>query len=190
MKKKYILTIAIFLSLTMPFIVSAGVDEGRSSEIIRPCGSGQYTELSPYPSNYSNYECVDEEFPDDNGTYVYKVHPSWKQDLYEVENLSQNGSVDYIRVTVKCRKNGPGIGIPAVANKVKSAIYTNGTCYYGNENSLTSAWTYYSYTWYTNPSTGNSWNRTEVNDLQAGVALKGNLGQSQCTQVYVKVNYL
>ncbi len=75
---------------------------------------------------------------------------------------------------------------------VQPAIKTYGATYTGTEYSTDSSeFTTQSYTWDTNPYTGSAWTWSEVNSLQAGIALKVSKDDiyATCTQVYVVVDY-
>jgi len=73
----------------------------------------------------------------------------------------------------------------------RTAVKTSSGTYYGAETTLTTSWNSYSTVYSTIPGTANPWTWTEVNGLEAGVALRkpaaGNT--SHCDQVWVVVDY-
>jgi PKD repeat protein len=157
---------------------------------LHPNANGSITELQRYPtSQNANYKCVDETIVNDND-YVYWSGTSWKKDTY---NLANRGAVSGVihSVTVYARCNRAGFGMdPSVPNEGKIVIRSSGSYYYGNEFAPTSTFTYYSHTWLVNPATGNAWNWSAIDALEAGISFIGNEGgSSKCSQVYVVVNY-
>ena len=74
---------------------------------------------------------------------------------------------------------------------MKPALYTNSE-YYDSDTAvtLTSSYAIYNWTHTTNPVTSSAWTWSEIDSLEAGVALIGDTYDfSNCTQVYVEVIY-
>jgi len=73
-------------------------------------------------------------------------------------------------------------------DQVHTAMSTEGTTYTGADEQLSTSWKTYSTVYAVNPDTGEAWTWDEIEDLQAGVALKEDGSyQSRATQVYVTV---
>lgn len=76
----------------------------------------------------------------------------------------------------------------------KFAIKTHGTVYKIAAGSSTEGWRDETNDWPTNPNTGLPWTWAEIDALQAGVELVGDLAEEEvdgayCTQVFVEVTY-
>jgi len=163
-----------------------------SLEVLRPVAAGDETYI-PFqsPSEGEHWDKVDEETPDDGDTTV----TAWlvgqeRRDLYEMANHSQ-GSGDIAMVTVYYRFAGYTDGGDHTA-RARAVIKTNGTVYESPQQTTEgSTYVTSSFQWTYNPSTGQPWTWDEVDQLQAGVSLKGEgaLWPAYCTQVYVAVGY-
>lgn len=154
-----------------------------STLILRPNAVGDETALISIPDvPPNNYLNVDEETPDEDATFVANATAEYVRDLYNLEDTSQTGTINWIKVWIRCKLQA-----------AKTAIKTGGTVYLGDEIGLTTSWTDYS-TQYTEKPGGGAWTFGAVlNALQAGVALMGSGGKepvgANCTQVWVEVDY-
>jgi len=156
---------------------------------LRPDGAGNTTKLNKFGDS-TNWECVDDVVPDNLSTYVSHCATTWAKDCYNVSNhTSESGDINSVTVRNRGMKGGMGYIFWSVDNVIKPVLYVNDSYYYGNETNLTTSWALYNHTWTTNPATGLSWTWDDIDDLQAGVALKGDYKTGYCTQVYVEVNY-
>ena len=157
-----------------------------SIETLRPNAVGDETNL--IPNTGANWECVDEAEADEDTTYVYKqTGAAFIRDLHNIQDHSAGaGTINHVTVYARCRHwSGENQG-----QRAKIAIKTHNTPYEGDEETTTSSYANYSKQWATNPNTGSAWTWTEIDNLQAGVALKpANNYSAMCTQVYVEVNY-
>ena len=162
---------------------------------IVPNAVGAVTQLEPYPA-VANYLDVDDPpgSPDNWATYVAKggeFGQSWSgYDLYNLQNPTGSGTINYIVVHYRCRK----IVLKVAAVYAQSKIKTGGTEYTGTQHGLTTSWSDYTQQYNTNPKTGVAWTWTDLNYLQAGVRMSSSPGYTDfsagyCTQVYVEVNY-
>jgi len=178
------------------------------TETLRPNGDS-IVELSAEPgTGESNYEDVDESTADDDSTYVYLFESGSydpKSDLYTIQNTSTEGedTINWVRVTVRCRWYGSAGDGTKGKWYAYAQIKTHGTTYESSQFDLEDYnpdYGTFSYTWTTNPNTGNAWTWTEINDLIAGVKLycperpqnpDGSPINTEirCTQVYVQVSY-
>jgi len=162
---------------------------------LNPNENGTITELERYPSSQNaNYKCVDETIADD-ADYVKWKGTSWKKDTYHLPNhTNQSGTIHDITVYARCARVG-SIQNPMTNSSAKILIRSSGNYYYGSEfkppYSPGDPITYidYAYTWENNPATEDAWNWTDIDNLQAGIAFIGNEGTSECTHLYVVVNY-
>ncbi|OGO44850.1 MAG: hypothetical protein A2Z05_06000 [Chloroflexi bacterium RBG_16_60_22] len=167
-------------------------DEQYGTEIIVPNAAGDDTELpTQYPTTGEHWDKVDDQpTPDDGATYVSTEGTGgWQRDLYNLSDYIGAGGTETIdNITVYFRFSADG------ANTVRAmaSIKTNSQVFDGTtETHDSAAFITKSYQWTNNPATGEPWTQEELDDLQAGVTMKG---QNQnkpaiCTQVYVQVNY-
>jgi hypothetical protein len=159
------------------------------SLILRPNAAGDETNIIYQdPAGGAHWDKVDETTPDETTTvYLSYVNASYYRDLYNVENTSLSGTINWVKVWVRA-ENAYGI----TGSYAKTALKTGGTVYESSEVALTTSYTDYYIQYATNPKTGGSWTWDDINNLQAGVSLKAGGGYHQspfCTQVYVEVNY-
>ena len=155
------------------------------SEILRPDGAGSITNLTASGCG-SNYQCVDESSSDDDATYVERASNSYRTDVYSLANSGVgSGTIDSVVLHCHVRKT-------QLQGEVQPTLYVSSTEYNGTAQSLTTSYVDYSQAWATNPNTSVAWTWTEINDLQAGVRLKGQNSSfpAYCTQVWVEVFYV
>jgi hypothetical protein len=165
---------------------------GTSSEILVPNGCGDEAQLpAQYPTSGSHWDKVDEQpNPDEGSTYVStQGSNNWKRDLYALSNYAiANGDETITSVTVYYRfASGGSYTVSALPSiKTDCEVFDGST-------TTTSSTSYTTVSWDLplNPSTGDPWTWEEINDLQAGIEMKGSSTSKPaiCTQVYVKVNY-
>ena len=158
-----------------------------SELILRPNAPGDITQLAQTPSTGYNWDKVDEESPDygatDNFTSNYY---GIRRDLYNIRNrdpLKEAGTINYIKVYIVVK----GDRTPGEAWEI---VKIGGTEYLNSEQML-EQWYSFSHTWTTNPNTEVAWTWDDIDNLQIGVKLQppGSALYSNCTQVYVKINY-
>ncbi len=153
---------------------------------LRPNAAGDETSIagiSQPPWDDPHWTQVDEETSDGNTSNVEEYRTSYYRDLYNLNNTTQAGTINWIKVWIVGGWGNKGYG--------KTAIKTGGIVYDGSENDLPSGWNSYSTQYITNPQTGGSWTWAQLNALQAGVSLKGeNPSYCGCTQVYVEVEFI
>jgi hypothetical protein len=163
-----------------------------NSEILVPNAPGDDTELSSqYPEADEHWDKVDDQpAADDGDTYVStEGSGGWQRDLYNLSNFTGAGGETTIEnITVYFRfAADDDYDVTAMA-----AIKTDGKVYEG-PNMTQSGTDFITQSWQCtkNPATDKSWTPEEINDLQAGITIKGQNKNKPalCTQVYVKVNY-
>ena len=74
----------------------------------------------------------------------------------------------------------------------KPVVRNWGTDYFGSQNTLTSTWTTFSYTWSSRPSDSGTWTWADIDNLEIGVQLyntHSSYYEADCIQVYAIVNY-
>jgi len=162
---------------------------------LRPNANGSITELERYPtSQNANYKCVDETVANDSD-YVKWKGSSWKKDTYNLPNhTDQSGMIHEVTVYARCARVG-SMTYPITNSSAKIVIRSGGSYYYGSEfkppysPGPPVSYTNYNYIWKINPATGNAWTWNDIDNLQAGIAFIGTEGSSECTHLYVVVNY-
>lgn len=161
----------------------AGCDSSGTLTL-RPEGDGAITDLSTSGCS-DNYDCVDESTADEDATRVRRPSNSWETDVYVLEEPPETDcSITSVTVYARARRAN-------TQGDVRPTVYTHGSEYNGSSQSLTSSYAEYSEQWPVNPSTGNSWTWQEIDDLQAGISLRGQNSNfpAYCTQVWVEVQY-
>jgi len=154
-----------------------------------PNATGNITELTP--SGGTNWGCVNESISDGDKDYVYaEMEVGYIKDTYNLTNhVSESGTINSVTVYVNGIKTVFN-EVGAVNNKIKPVIRTNGDYYDGTARNALLSWTDHRDIWTTNPSTSLAWTWNDIDSLEAGVAMKGDSWRyTNCTQVYVSVNY-
>ncbi|MCP4704748.1 MAG: prepilin-type N-terminal cleavage/methylation domain-containing protein [candidate division Zixibacteria bacterium] len=157
---------------------------GSGTETLRPDGAGSITNLTNSGCT-NNYECVDEVSADDDATYVDRKSNSYATDVYSIANSSVGaGTIDSVEVYCRAKK-------AQTNGNVRPALYIVGSEYNGTAQGLTTSYVDYLHSWTTNPNTSSAWTWSDINNLEAGVSIKGqNSGKpAYCTQVWIMVYY-
>lgn len=161
------------------------VDLRDDIETLRPNAAGDESNLHVHGATY-NWQCVDEESPDDDTTYVYSAHPDEGRDLYNLPASSGTGAINSVKVYIHAR------GTESSVQDAKPALKIHGVAKEGTNIDLTASYANYSQQWNTNPATNQAWEWPEIDDLQIGVWLdyvSGKETNARCTQVYVEIDY-
>lgn len=136
----------------------------------------------------NHYDCVYEESPDEDTTYVNEwLSDTFQIDLYNIADSGVGaGTINHIIVYARCRATGT-----PTQTSLKIAMRTGGVTYEGDEETLTTGYVDYSKQWTQNPGNAHAWTWDEIDALQIGIALrKPATGKASfCTQVYVVVDY-
>lgn len=179
----------VALLMALPSLVSASPD----TLTLRPEATGDEPNLLTASGAANNWDCVDEATSDDDTTYVASDAKSdtFQTDLYNLPDttVSGKGKINSVTVHINARAGG-NIAQTGAYTRIK----TNGATHNGSEITLTNTYTDYFTAYPTNPQSGNEWTWLEVNNLQAGVALRRSAGtggnkESRCTQVWVVADY-
>jgi hypothetical protein len=191
------LILALGLALPMAIPASASPD----SMTLNPNGAGAHTALGvsfvpdpilvpPALRNNWGVNTLD----DGDTSFVHRSGAGWDYDLYTLEDPATSvGTITKVTVYIKAKKQLTDAATQAGARTVIS----DGTnVAYGSGVTLTDSYTPY-YTEYVSKPTefgGGDWDWTDISSLQAGVSLErsnstGSPNRSQCTLVYVVVDY-
>ena len=128
---------------------------------------------------------MDDVAPDGDGSRVNRPSNAWATDTYAQEDPpGTSGAILSVTVYVRARKE-------QLQGDVMPTVYTYGTEYNGPAQALTTSYSDYSYQWTANPNTAAAWTWTEIINLEAGAALRGQnaIKPAYATQVWVEVEY-
>ncbi len=162
----------------------------EDTENLLPDGVGTTTQLTPFPgTGEENWQDVDDAVgsPDDDTTRVQTEQTTYQKDTYTTANHTEgHGKINKVTVNFRAMRSDN-----TTSGQAKAVIRTHGTDYEGSVKDLTTSYANYSEEWTTNPFTSANWTWSEVDALEAGVALQrgGTAGDVRCTQVYVVVTY-
>ena len=129
--------------------------------VLKPNANGDTINFTP--STGSNFQCVDEVSQDGDGTRVLGSSAG-NVDLYQFEDLTVNPqAIHAVKITSVVKKSDTGLA--SFSNKIKSGTTTVN----GDTNVLTTAYRLYSTTLEKDPNTNQSWTRSSVDLIQAGI---------------------
>jgi prepilin-type N-terminal cleavage/methylation domain-containing protein len=151
---------------------------GSSALVIRPNGPGTFNEIN-LSGCLTNWQCLSENVTDNDASYVESTLGIWSTDTYALENPAVTGTIDSIIVKAVVRNSSSG-------QVARTTLVVNGKLYNGSNTNLNPYGSYavISTTYILNPETSSVWKLKELNDLQAGVAIKD---PGRCTQVWVEI---
>jgi len=133
-------------------------------ELLSPSGAGTSTDLTA--SAGSNYECVDEQPPDDDTTYVYGSTPD-DHDGYTLTNTTQTGTVKAIKWFARAKTTAAG------SDAIKRHLRINGTDYNGaSDLTLTTDYAYYKEILEENPDDSAAFETADLDAMEAGVVVR------------------
>jgi len=170
----------VLLVLLLPSLLSA------DSQTIRPDANGHFTQWIPSGCD-EDYQCVDEETPDDEDSYVY---------ISIIENESffcsdiDFTSIDSLKITARsrttefmARTNAWAIGYSWTDGEVNYWVIIEDNI------TLNPEYTTVTSDAVTEYQDENPWTSATVNSSAFGIRLKVSLGayEMRCTQVYVMV---
>ncbi len=163
-----------------------------SLEILRPNAAGDETNI-PFqsPSSGEHWDKVDDESPDDGDTYVNTWQANnYCRDLYNLtDHVEGSGNIQFVTVYFTFSGYTDGGDYSA---RARAAIKTHETVYEGSVETTTGdTFVTGAYQWTVNPGTGSQWTWDEIDNLQAGINLRGQsrFRPAFCTQVYIVVGY-
>jgi hypothetical protein len=153
----------------------------HNTTTFRPNAVGDVTQLTGVQT--PNWWNVDEVTPN-TGNYVYGSN--WDYDLYGLQDhTTETGVITNVTVFICC------FSMSLNADQFKEKIKTNGVTYTGTVSHWASftPCESFSYSWAVNPQTGIAWTWSEIDNLQAGVAIESGGTNGRCTQVYVVADW-
>ena len=157
-----------------------------ATEILRPNGVGDYTNLTPLPGEgEANWEDVDEAVADDDGTIVYTASVTQLKDAYNLEatSIPAGSTINSVKVYFRVYRSaagGSGFHQPFLR------LGTEETA--GTEIEETQGWGTYNEI-LSRPG-GGSWGVSDLNSLQGVIGSRDPAGVAVfCTQVYVEIDY-
>ncbi len=163
-----------------------------TSSTFRPNGAIEHTmnnNGNPIGVNrQDNYLYVDDVTKDDDTTYVWGGSYAWFHDIYKIQNhTTQTGDIN--SVTAYCWAKSNQV---SGTFSISLTLYIDGSYYESSSFSLVgvSAYTLFSYTWYTNPKTSSAWNWSAIDSM--GLGFREQRDQSkemQLTQIYSTVSH-
>lgn len=164
-----------------------------ATEIIRPnttygTGSFPVSFYTPYvpTGDTTTWECVDESVSDSDSTYMAKNVGGDQQAVeifgYEANSLGVSDIINSLIIYAISKNNG-GKGGDAIR-----FIYDGSARYVSSPTSTTTAYSTYRQVYSTNPETGVTWTKSEIDSLKMGVNNFGTL-TSRVTQVYIEIDY-
>jgi hypothetical protein len=162
-----------------------GCVKNLPSQTITVNGNFGTPQLSPVPSTWPNWQCVQS---NTGGTdYVYDTANGLQHDQYTTAppSLPSGAIIASVEVHDVSEKE-----IISGSFAVTSAPMCNS--YYGAATALITTYIDYWDTWTTNPATGNAWKVSDLSSLLVGVGLTAssiNHAWGSCTYVYAVVNY-
>jgi len=176
-----------FADISFPSGGGGGGCDSSGTVILRPNGVGAKTELTRGGGCGANWECVDEVSSDGNATRVRSSGSSYLTDTYTlIEPPSSTCNIN--KITVYGRAKKTTIFIPGY---IKPVIRIDGAEYEGPEQLVTNSYSDYGHEWAINPSTGQAWTWSDIEQLEAGISLStiSPVFRVDCTQVWVEVDY-
>lgn len=129
-------------------------------ETVFPTGSGNSTDGTP--SAGSNWQCVDDNPPNDDTDYVSET-TTGDHDTYAMGNLATaTGSVTAVRWAANARKTDAG------SCTVAPVLRTGGADFTGSDKSPGTSYRYLSQIYDVNPDTGLAFTISEINAIEVG----------------------
>lgn len=136
-----------------------------------------------------SYALVDETVKDESDYNKAANSGIWNKNLYGFPNhTTETGDISSVTVHAVCETNNSPNDFLKLAVKVGTTVYYGSTVTIPNDD--TTDW---SYTWNTNPATGEAWSWSDIDALVAGVSLYANYvglwKYLKNYQLYVEVVY-
>ena len=159
--------------------------DATNTEILRPTGAGDETNLQTVTGAATHWEAVDDTGTGDDATTTvgHNTDNVYARDLYATGN-SSIGAGTINAVTIYIKHEGV-LGYSRVVLKTTS-VYERGNV----GSSADDTWEYSKFTYKTNPNSGNAWTWAEVDAMQIGVGnFRAPTEQGRITQVYAEIDY-
>ena len=162
-----------------------------SQEILRPSGAGANTGISSqFPDSGSHYDKVDEQTLDYDATYVHTNAVGYEVDTYALDNpttIHGEDDITNVRVSAYVKEQyATGNGKIRLYLGIGASIIAGGAI----QDIDDEEYTLITGDWATSIDTGIAWTLTELNDLQAGMAIRNEDGSyTRVSQVFVTVSF-
>jgi len=127
-----------------------------------PSGAGSSTSWTP--SAGSNWQCVDENSPDGDTTYVSSSTLN-HIDLYNIDNVSTSGSIIALQTTAVTKKDDAG------TYQIQHTVRVSGVNYTASGDAVSSSYSYSMKIFEDNPYTSGAWSYGDVNNMELGIKL-------------------
>ena len=179
----------LLILVSVLVIPPMSITASEATLIIRPNSAGYFTKWSQYPSTLANWQCVDEDVPNNDTDYVYWTPAPSRSDSYNLEDhTTETGNISNVRVVIYAKLNATG------DDQIVMLLVIAGTAYSRPDTTFTLNTTYAQYAsgWATNPATGANWTWSDIDALEAGFKCEkvGPVSPEQrVTQLYVEVTY-
>jgi hypothetical protein len=160
--------------------LSATSGSTTATSAIKPNAAGDLTNITSLVGAATHWQaCSDSS----DSSYATMTTSSYLVDLFNIPDQTFSGTIANIVFTTRFYDSSYGLA--------KLAYKIGGTVYYGAERGSTySAFTSYTDTISTNPSTSLPWTLADVNNLQIGGAIKNTNSQTSAfVEVSIVVNY-
>lgn len=164
-----------------------------ATEIIRPSGSGAETNISGITGGSNHYSVMSDQ---SDSTYVYNSATNFERDLYALQNpVASTGTINSVTVYIRVYWTG---GAQPNQNWAKCCLRHPTTIVeheftYSTDNPVRLTWYDLSYTWTSNPVTSAAWTWSDLDYLQAGVAIReaytGGPANTYASEVWVEIDY-
>jgi hypothetical protein len=188
MKRVFVSIFGILTLILMVLPLATPIPVLADTSTLRPSGDAS---VALSTSSGSTHYTLVNEVSGDTTSYVYATNTtsSYTDDRYDLPNLSLSGGITSVVVYMNVRQETN----TSDRNSAETLIRTHNTNYNGSAVNPDTSYGTYSTTYNTNPNTHSAWTWTEIDDLQAGVSLRGATSGSshytRCTQVWVVVDY-
>lgn len=126
-----------------------------------PDGAGNYTNMTRSDTDQYNYMLVDDQVPDDDGTYVYSDTEGTK-DTYTANDTAADEPIAGVISSIVARKEDAG------AKFVRPVVRIGGVDYNGDSSGLIETYTGHTHVWDESPATSSAWTATEIDGMEIG----------------------
>lgn len=159
----------------------------QAAEVLRPTANGTYTEWGElFGAGTTHWDHVEEVTADDGASYI--MDNTWngtERDTFQLSDTNYT-SIGWVEVVARAARITTNDN-----NNVRLFLRSGSADAQSPVQTLSMSWTDVSYTWTTDPATGQPWTQSAVNALQAGI--QNAMGPSggggvEVTQVYVVVS--
>ena len=127
-----------------------------------PNANGTYSDFTP--SAGTNYENVDDEFPDDDTTYN-DGNAVGDKDSFTIPTTGINGEIVGVQLSNYAKKTG------TKHTGIKDLVRIGGSDYLGDEEFLSSDYIYKTKLWEVNPDTSNPWTKSTIGNAEFGLEI-------------------